>query len=204
MGMGPCRPVRVESCHGLFAKASCGIIGRMPGPLGQSCGRQRFKRGGAPLDVFRRLSIRQAFFQPGAARIQFRQRIFNIIALLFKRGDTSAKTPQITRQGLVRAGGQRLEIEHFADFLERETDPATPQDQGQTRHITGRIPTRPAPALGIEQAFLLVKAQGARRDIKLLRDLADGKISLRDCSMSHGDECMPLDVNVNVNLLASM
>ena len=204
MGMGPCRPVRVESCHGLFAKASCGIIGRMPGPLGQSCGRQRFKRGGAPLDVFRRLSIRQAFFQPGAARIQFRQRIFNIIALLFKRGDSGAKPPQIARQGFMRARGQRFQVEHFADFFEGKPYAASAQNQRQARHITRRIPTRAAPALGIEQTFLLVKPQGARRDIKLLRDLADGKISLRDCSMSHGDECMPLDVNVNVNLLASM
>ena len=74
----------------------------------------------------------------------------------------------------------------------------------EARHIGGRVPARSAATLGIEQAFLLVKAQRARGHVELFRDLADRKLNIRGRGLSHGGECMRLDVNVNVNLVTSM
>jgi len=67
-----------------------------------------------------------------------------------------------------------MPIQNLPDFGERESNPATAQDEGHTGPFAGRTAPSPAPTRRHHKAFRLVVAQSAGRNVQFPCEIADG------------------------------
>src|SRR6266850_1408607 len=69
-----------------------------------------------------------------------------------------------------------VHVNQIADLGKRESQPFAAQSQLEARAVARRIDAALAVAPRREQPLVLVEADGARRDLELLRQLADGEL----------------------------
>jgi hypothetical protein len=163
---------------------------------------QCFKSAGAVFYFFGWLALGEPVFQPGPPGFQLCNGGINVFTLMVQRIDALVKPLQhVDQRGriLIRDG---FHIQHFADFIERETNAFAAQNQHQPRAVRNGIDARCAFATGAKQAFLFVKTQRARRDIELGRQIADGKTGFGQGGCGHEVNMTHLYANVNVNFVA--
>src|SRR5437868_14604987 len=69
-----------------------------------------------------------------------------------------------------------VHVDQLADLGERQAEPLAAQRELEARAVAQRVDAPLAVASRREQPLILVEANGARRDVELARQLADGKL----------------------------
>ena len=81
---------------------------------------------------------------------------------------------------LLNAGAVDLvEVEQLADLGQREAQPLAAQDPAEPRAVAGAVQPGQALAARLDQALVLVEADGARRDRELAGEFGDAVDALR-------------------------
>jgi hypothetical protein len=70
-------------------------------------------------------------------------------------------------------------VETLADLGQREAEPLAAQDPAEPRAIAGAVEPGQALTARLDQAFILVEANGARRDRELAGEFGDAINALR-------------------------
>jgi hypothetical protein len=100
-------------------------------------------------------------------------------ALAFQVRDVQPAAAQKLAQLLQAGAVDLVEIEKLADLGQREAEPLAAQDPGEPRAIAGAVEPGQALAARLDQAFILVEANRARRDRELAREFGDAVDALR-------------------------
>jgi hypothetical protein len=102
-----------------------------------------------------------------------------IAALALEVRDVQPAAPQELAQLLQPGAVDLIEVEELADLGQREAEPLAAQDPRQPRAIAGAVEPGQALATRLDQAFILVEANGARRDRELAGEFGDAVDALR-------------------------
>ena len=102
-----------------------------------------------------------------------------IAAPALQIGDVQAAATQKLAQLLQAGAVDLVEIEKLADLGQREAEPLAAQDPREPRAIAGAVEPGQALAARLDQAFILVEANRARRDRELAGEFGDAVDALR-------------------------
>src|SRR6266404_4124627 len=136
--------------------------------------------------------------------LEFADMGVEVATLALKIGDVQAAPTQQLAQLLHAGAIDLVKIEQLLDLRQRETEPLAAQDPDQPRAVVRAVEPRQALAARLDQALVLVEADGARRDSELARQFGDAIDALRVarcCGLGRsGDGHIDFIVNVYVNV----
>src|SRR5580765_869947 len=115
--------------------------------------------------------------QVGAAALlergQLAEGLVEVAAALLEVGAARVDLVEDVLELAAPAAGRVVEVDDRADLLQREAESLAAQDEGQPGPIAPVVDPLGAPALGRDQAEVLVVPHGAVGDPELLGDLRD-------------------------------
>src|SRR5262249_8883065 len=121
--------------------------------------------------------------------LEFRDMRVEIATLVFEIGDVQAAAPQQLAQLLHASAVDLVEVEQFLDLRQRKAQPLAAQDPAQPHAIVRAVEPRQPLALGLDQALIFVKADGAGGNGELASKLGDAVDALRiawRCALGRG------------------
>src|SRR5215470_2164238 len=134
-----------------------------------------------------------------------------IVTLVLEIGDVQAAAAQELAQLLHAGAVDLVEVEQLLDLGERKAQALAAQDPRQPRAVAAAVEPSQALAARLDQALVLVEADGARRDRELageLGDAIDAQVVARGWGFGRGgggwgdgghNGSFIVDVYVNVN-----